>query len=93
MVHQLCLLEEFHKFKKYDSSATIKRTVNAQSFSCVQLFPTQWTVVPQAPLSMEFSRQKYWSGLPFPSPKEKQGRNLIPTPKVRTLRKNTKNGD
>ena len=28
----------------------------------------QWTVVYQAPLSMEFSRQEYWSGLPFPSP-------------------------
>ena len=32
------------------------------------LFATQWTVVHQAPLSMEFSRQEYWSGLPFPSP-------------------------
>ena len=29
---------------------------------------TPWTVVHQAPLSMEFSRQEYWSGLPFPSP-------------------------
>ena len=29
---------------------------------------TPWTVVRQAPLSMEFSRQEYWSGLPFPSP-------------------------
>ena len=29
---------------------------------------TLWTVVHQAPLSMEFSRQEYWSGLPFPSP-------------------------
>ena len=29
---------------------------------------TPWTVVCQAPLSMEFSRQEYWSGLPFPSP-------------------------
>ena len=29
---------------------------------------TPWTVVPQAPLSMGFSRQEYWSGLPFPSP-------------------------
>ena len=28
----------------------------------------QWTVAHQAPLSMEFSRQEYWSGLPFPSP-------------------------
>ena len=40
----------------------------AQSLSCVQLFATPWTVAHQAPLSMEFSRQEYWSGLPFPSP-------------------------
>ena len=36
-------------------------------FSPVQLFATLWTVALQAPLSMEFSRQEYWSGLPFPS--------------------------
>ena len=36
--------------------------------SYVQLFVTPWTVAHQAPLSMEFSRQEYWSGLPFPSP-------------------------
>ena len=40
----------------------------AQSISCVQLFATPWTVAHQAPLSMEFSRQEYWSGLPFPPP-------------------------
>ena len=37
-------------------------------FSCVQLFVTPWTVAHQAPLSMGFSRQEYWSGLPCPSP-------------------------
>ena len=36
--------------------------------SRVRLFATPWTVAYQAPLSMEFSRQEYWSGLPFPSP-------------------------
>ena len=36
--------------------------------SCVRLFATPWTVAHQAPLSMGFSRQGYWSGLPFPSP-------------------------
>ena len=34
----------------------------------VWLFATLWTVAHQAPLSMEFSRQEYWGGLPFPSP-------------------------
>ena len=36
--------------------------------SRVRLFVTSWTVASQAPLSMEFSRQEYWNGLPFPSP-------------------------
>ena len=39
-----------------------------KSLSCVQLFVTPWTVAHQAPLSMGFSRQEYWSELPFPSP-------------------------
>ena len=36
--------------------------------SHVQLFAVSWTVVCQAPLSMEFSRQQYWSGVTFPPP-------------------------
>ena len=38
-----------------------------KSLSRVQLFETPWTIAYQAPLSMGFSRQEYWSGLPFPS--------------------------
>ena len=41
--------------------------VKVKLLSCVQLFATQWTVAHQAPPSMEFSRQEYQSGLPFPS--------------------------
>ena len=37
-------------------------------FSRVQLFVTLWTIAHQAPLSVEFSRQEYWSGLPCPPP-------------------------
>ena len=33
---------------------------------CVRLFVIPWTIACQAPLSMEFSRQEYWSGLSFP---------------------------
>ena len=40
----------------------------AQSLSCVQLFETPWSIAHQAPLSIEFSRQKYWSGSLFPTP-------------------------
>ena len=36
--------------------------------SSFRLFATLWTVAHQAPPSMGFSRQEYWSGLPFPSP-------------------------
>ena len=39
-----------------------------KSLSCVRLFATPWTVAHQAPLSLGFSRQEYWIGLPFPSP-------------------------
>ena len=39
-----------------------------KSLSCVTLFATPWTVAYQAPLSMGFSMQETWSGLPFPSP-------------------------
>ena len=38
------------------------------SHCCVQFFATPWTVVQQTPLFMEFSRQEYWRGLPFPPP-------------------------
>ena len=37
-------------------------------FGCVQLFASLWAIVRQAPLSMGFSRQEYWSGFPFPPP-------------------------
>ena len=37
-------------------------------FSCVLLFATLWSVAVQAPQSMGFSKQEYWSGLPHPAP-------------------------
>ena len=45
-------------------------------FSHVQLFVTLWTVGHQAPLSMGFSRQEYWSGLPCPLPGD------LPNPEI-----------
>ena len=41
--------------------------IKACMLSHVLLFMTPWTVAHQSPLIMEFSRQKYWSGLPFPT--------------------------
>ena len=43
--------------------------MKVKSLSCVQLFATPWTAAYQAPPSMGFSRQEYWSGLPLPSPR------------------------
>ena len=39
----------------------------SKSLSHIRLFATPWTIARQAPLSMGFFRQEYWSGLPFPS--------------------------
>ena len=47
-----------------------------KSFNRVQLFATSWTTAYQAPPSMRFSRQEYWSGLPLPSPREPQNHNF-----------------
>ena len=55
----------------------IKKSVNGflkvhvlGHFSCIHFFATLWTVAFQAPLSMGFSSQEYWSGLPYPSPRD-----------------------
>ena len=48
-------------------------------FSHVQLFATLWTLACQAPLSMGFSRQEYWSGLPCPPPED------LPDPGIKPL--------
>ena len=50
--------------------------VKVKLLSHVRLFATPWAVAHQAPLSMEFSRQEYWSGLPFPSPGD------LPNPEI-----------
>ena len=44
--------------------------MKVKSLSRVRLFATPWTVAHQAPPSMRVSRQEYWSGLPFPSPRD-----------------------
>ena len=48
-------------------------------FSHVQLCATLWTAAHQAPLSMGFSRQEYWRGLPFPSPGDLPNPGIKPT--------------
>ena len=48
----------------------VKVEVKVKSLNHIRLFVTPWTAAYQAPQSMEFSRQEFWSGLPFPSPQD-----------------------
>ena len=48
----------------------VKERKKVKSLGRVRLFVTPWTVAYHAPLSMGFSRQEYWSGMPFPSPED-----------------------
>ena len=50
--------------------------MHAQSLTLVQLFVTPWTAACQVPLSMGFSRQEYWSGLPCLPPGD------LPSPEI-----------
>ena len=54
----------------------IYMNVKVKSFSHVRLFVTPWTVVYQVSASRGFSRQEYWSGLPFPS------KGVLPDPEI-----------
>ena len=47
--------------------------------SCLALFATLWTIAQQVPLSMGFSRQEYWNGLPIPSPGDLLNPQIKPT--------------
>ena len=64
MQHHWMYLKCFSAVPIWDQSEEVKW----KSLSHVWLFATPWSVACQAPLSMEFSRQEYWSGLPFPPP-------------------------
>ena len=61
-------------------SLMVETESEVKSLSCVRLFATPWTVAYQAPQSVGFSRQEYWSGLSFPSPdrSDSQGTAIRP---------------
>ena len=54
----------------------------ARVLGCVQLFETPWAIACQIPLPMEFSRQEYWSMLPFPTPGNLLDPEIKPTSPV-----------
>ena len=60
----------FARIEYFLFSNAFQVKVKVKLLSCVQLFATLWTVAYQASLSTGFSRQEYWSGLPFPSPRD-----------------------
>ena len=63
-----CLLQV--SFPLLHFISTLAQKAGARVFGHVRLFAISWTVFRQAPLSMKFSRWKYWSGKPFPSPRK-----------------------
>ena len=59
----------YEENNQYVNVRVFKRVrVKVKLLSCIWLFATPWTEAYQVSLSMEFSRQEYWSGLSFPSP-------------------------
>ena len=86
--HSSILAEEFHGQRSLAGDSSwgpkdlemiewLTLSLSLSSLSCVWLFVTPWTVARQGLLSTEFSKQKYWSGLPFPSPRD------LPDPGIR----------
>ena len=63
-----CCIRWLRRISLLSADISASSCVCACVLNHVQLFATLWTIARQAPLSMGFSRQEYWSGLPFPSP-------------------------
>ena len=74
--HQILSLRKFFKLYFNFLSILKESIVIVKSLSRVRLFATLWTITHQAPPSVGFSRQEYWSGLPLPSPGD------LPDPRI-----------
>ena len=61
-------IEKINETKFFQKKKHNERKERKKMLSRVRLFVAPWTVAHQTPPSMGFSRQQYWSGLPFPSP-------------------------
>ena len=68
-----------HSFKPHQSSTSGCLSKISYNLCACALFVTPWTVARQAPLSMGFSRQEYWSGLPCPPPGDLPNPGMEPT--------------
>ena len=67
-------------FFLHDGLVTWPSVLYRAVLSCGLLFVTPWTVACQAPPSVEFSRQEYWNGLPFPTPRDLPDPDIKPAP-------------
>ena len=68
---------KWHRASYDNCQCPLATNIKCLSLRRVWLFATPWTVVHQAPLSTEFSRQEYWNGLPFPPPGD------LPDPRIK----------
>ena len=76
----LCTVERNHLSRLFNRQSLCPHAQfsSVQSLSRVRLFAIPWTVVYQTSLSMGFSRQEYWSGVPFPSPGDPRDPGIEP---------------
>ena len=81
------LMPDTHRRKNQQNFLSMYYVPGPESHSCllnrfsrVRLFATLWTLALQAPLSLGFSRQEYWSGLPCPPPGHLSGPGIKPAP-------------
>ena len=79
MIQYLSLNFLIYSIVVYWQHRSDKLNQNKRVLSDVQLFVTLWTIPHQPPLSMEFSRQEYWSGPPFPPPGDLPNPEMEPT--------------
>ena len=86
IVAQLNIVENFKVTLNFSAGKGLSTSVLITFSVCVLthvwLFSTPWTVAHQAPLSLEFSGQEYWSGLPFPFPGDLPGPGIEPASPV-----------
>ena len=61
-----------------ENAVFLFRELLLSHYACVGLFSNPWIVAHQAPLSMGFPWQEYWSGMPFPSPGDLPGLGIEP---------------
>ena len=66
-------MPKYWEFKQHTSNSPWVKDVSGDTGIVERFFAIPWTVVYQASLSMGFSRQEYWSGLPLPSPLKGMG--------------------